>query len=132
MQTDQIKAQNPLADGAGHTFGSHAGAVQHRPRPVPRVGILQPLQQHAVQRRPDARRLLCLQPPPTGLAAAAQRRARHVLPRHARAQYQDDARQRGAIRRRRPPFGFSGSGGNSGAIAAKDRREQGRPCACNP
>ena len=82
---------------ASPPFGWQAGAVERRPAPVQGTGIVQLLQQRAMEVRPGPGLVPIPQAAPTGLAATAQRR-RHVLPRHARAQHQEDARQCRTVR----------------------------------
>ncbi len=51
------------------------------------------------------------------------------LPRDARAQDDDDPRERGAVRHPRPPFGFGGPGGSCGSRSTEGHpRRWERPC----
>ena len=61
----------PLADGAGRTFGRDRCAVQGRPAPVDLTRRVQALQQDLMQARPDARLLPVAQAPPATHPAAA-------------------------------------------------------------
>jgi hypothetical protein len=77
-------------------FGRHGGAVQAGSAPVQMPCIRQALEQHAVQAGPNAHHVPVAQASPASHAGAAQL-ARQHLPRHARAQHEDDADQGHAI-----------------------------------
>lgn len=65
------------------------------------IGGVQAVEEDAVQPRPDSGGVPLRQPPPAGLAGAAQPR-RDLAPPRLRAQHEEHASQRRAVRRARP------------------------------
>ncbi len=126
-------------------FGGKRGAVGCCPAPVDRVGLAQPVEQNAVQPRPDTRRLPVAQPAPAGHPRPAAHLLGQVLPEMAsrpslhpqRGRRQQDAdgpmpvrkmntipaRQARSGTRGRPPLGLAGSGGSRGAISCHSSSE---------
>ncbi len=110
--------------------GGDGRAVERRPAPVDLPRSLHSFQQHPVQCRLHPGLVPVAQPPPAAHGRAASHLGwKHLHARPDRSTNKMPVSAARSGRRGRPPFGFGGSGGNSGAIAAhRSSGTRGWPC----